>query len=184
MPEDFFVIATIDNLFFSFAAVEKNRNYFTLMPQQEAEYYLRSHLFTKLKIINEGYSVSVSLGLSRRLAPELAGVLDKSIYTFTTSMFENFMERNMDLNQSLTAFIKKHLVLFCIICAVFLLVLATSVFLTIIILTKRRKDKQIQYAMNLANRDSMTGLFNHIAFEKKVNGRRRVRGLHAQCFRP
>ncbi len=153
-----------------FAAIEKNRNYFTLMPLQEADYYFNNHLFTNIKILNEGYSVSVSLGLSRRLAPELAAVLDKSIYTLTTSMFEDFMQRNMELNQSLGAFIKKHLVLFCIISAVFVLALAIAIFLIIIIITKRRKDRQIQYAMNLANRDSMTGLFNHIAFEKNVAG--------------
>ena len=160
----------LDTLEECFEAIEKNKNYFTLMPLQEADYYFKNHLFTNIKILNEGYSVSVSLGLSRRLAPELAAVLDKSIYTLTTSMFEDFMQRNMELNQTLGAFIKKHLALFCIIVAVFLLVLATAIFLIIIIITKRRKDKQIQYAMNLANRDSMTGLFNHIAFEKKVAG--------------
>lgn len=160
----------LDTLEECFEAIEKNKNYFTLMPLQEADYYFKNHLFTNIKILNEGYSVSVSLGLSRRLAPELAAVLDKSIYTLTTSMFEDFMQRNMELNQTLGAFIKKHLALFCIIVAVFLLILATAIFLIIIILTKRRKDRQIQYAMNLANRDSMTGLFNHIAFEKKVAG--------------
>ena len=160
----------VESLEECFAAIEKNRNYFTLMPLQEADYYFNNHLFTNIKILNEGYSVSVSLGLSRRLAPELAAVLDKSIYTLTTSMFEDFMQRNMELNQSLGAFIKKHLVLFCIISAVFVLALAIAIFLIIIIITKRRKDRQIQYAMNLANRDSMTGLFNHIAFEKNVAG--------------
>ena len=172
LDKNFHVIEScdLDTLEECFEAIEKNKNYFTLMPLQEADYYFKNHLFTNIKILNEGYSVSVSLGLSRRLAPELAAVLDKSIYTLTTSMFEDFMQRNMELNQTLGAFIKKHLALFCIIVAVFLLVLATAIFLIIIILTKRRKDRQIQYAMNLANRDSMTGLFNHIAFEKKVAG--------------
>ncbi len=172
LDKNFHVIEScdLDTLEECFEAIEENKNYFTLMPLQEADYYFKNHLFTNIKILNEGYSVSVSLGLSRRLAPELAAVLDKSIYTLTTSMFEDFMQRNMELNQTLGAFIKKHLALFCIIVAVFLLVLATAIFLIIIILTKRRKDRQIQYAMNLANRDSMTGLFNHIAFEKKVAG--------------
>lgn len=172
LDKNFHVIEScdLDTLEECFEAIEKNKNYFTLMPLQEADYYFKNHLFTNIKILNEGYSVSVSLGLSRRLAPELAAVLDKSIYTLTTSMFEDFMQRNMELNQTLGAFIKKHLALFCVIVAVFLLVLATAIFLIIIILTKRRKDRQIQYAMNLANRDSMTGLFNHIAFEKKVAG--------------
>ncbi len=172
LDKNFHVIEScdLDTLEECFEAIEENKNYFTLMPLQEADYYFKNHLFTNIKILNEGYSVSVSLGLSRRLAPELAAVLDKSIYTLTTSMFEDFMQRNMELNQTLGAFIKKHLALFCVIVAVFLLVLATAIFLIIIILTKRRKDRQIQYAMNLANRDSMTGLFNHIAFEKKVAG--------------
>ena len=154
----------------AFAFLEKNRNSFTLMPQQQAEYYINSRLFTKLKIVNEGYSVSVSLGLSRRLQPELAGILDKSIYTLTTSMFENFMERNMDMNQSVSAFIKKHLLLFCAMAFLFVLVLASAIFLFVLFETKRRKDRQINHAMNMANRDSMTGLFNRIAFEKKVSG--------------
>ena len=172
LDKNFHVIEScdLDTLEECFEAIEENKNYFTLMPLQEADYYFKNHLFTNIKILNDGYSVSVSLGLSRRLAPELAAVLDKSIYTLTTSMFEDFMQRNMELNQTLGAFIKKHLALFCIIVAVFILVLATAIFLIIIILTKRRKDRQIQYAMNLANRDSMTGLFNHIAFEKKVAG--------------
>ena len=154
----------------AFAFLEKNRNSFMLMPQQQAEYYINSRLFTKLKIVNEGYSVSVSLGLSRRLQPELAGILDKSIYTLTTSMFENFMERNMDMNQSVSAFIKKHLLLFCASSFLFVLVLASAIFLFVLFETKRRKDRQINHAMNMANRDSMTGLFNHIAFKKKVTG--------------
>ena len=154
----------------AFAFLEKNRNSFMLMPQQQAEYYINSRLFTKLKIVNEGYSVSVSLGLSRRLQPELAGILDKSIYKLTTSMFENFMERNMDMNQSVSAFIKKHLLLFCASSFLFVLVLASAIFLFVLFETKRRKDRQINQAMNMANRDSMTGLFNHIAFEKKVSG--------------
>ena len=153
-----------------FALIESNKNYITFLPYLEADYYLRTHLLTNIAIRSESYSVSVSLGISRRLESELAAVLDKSIYTLTTSMFENFMERNMEANPTLVSFIKKHLVLFCILVAIFVLVLATAIFLFVIIETKRRKDKQIQQAMNMANRDSMTGLFNHIAFEKKVTG--------------
>ncbi|WP_407429393.1 diguanylate cyclase domain-containing protein [Treponema sp.] len=153
-----------------FAKIEKNDNYISLIPLPQLEYYLQNHLFTNLKMINEGYSASVSLGISRRLGSEMAGVLDKAIYTLTTSMFESFMERNMDSNMTVGAFIKKHLVSFCIICAAFILVLASAVFLFVIFETRRRKDNQIKQAMNLANRDSMTGLFNHIAFEKKVTG--------------
>ena len=153
-----------------FALIESNKNYITFLPYLEADYYLRTHLLTNIAIRSESYSVAVSLGISRRLESELAAVLDKSIYTLTTSMFENFMERIMEANPTLVSFIKKHLVLFCILVAIFVLVLATAIFLFVIIETKRRKDKQIQQAMNMANRDSMTGLFNHIAFEKKVTG--------------
>ena len=154
-----------------FDLIEKNKNYFTLMPSLEADYYLRMHLFTNVTVLNEeGYSVALSLGLSRLRETELVGALDKAIYMLTTSQFEQFMERNMTPVPTLAAFIKKHLLLFSILTAVFVLVLATAIFLFVIIETKRRKDKQIQHAMNLANRDSMTGLFNHIAFEKKVAG--------------
>ena len=41
--------------------------------------------------------------------------------------------------------------------------------MSVIITIKRRKDRQIQSAMNLANRDSMTGLYNHVAYERLVN---------------
>ncbi|WP_294431378.1 GGDEF domain-containing protein [uncultured Treponema sp.] len=153
-----------------FEALEKNSNYFTLMPLLEVEYYIMNRLCTKLTVSDEGYSVSVSIGISRKHGSELAGVLDKSIYTLTSSMFENFMERNMNANLSLVAFIKKHLIVFCILCAIFVLLLATTIFLLLMMHTKQKKDREIQQAMNLANRDSMTGLFNHIAFERMVNG--------------
>ncbi|MCR4821941.1 MAG: GGDEF domain-containing protein [Treponema sp.] len=160
----------VDNIDDCLSLIGKNEDFFTLIPHKSAEYYQQTHMFTNLNITNKGYSVAVSLGISRRMESELAAVLDKAIYTLTTSMFETFMERNMDTNQSLVSFIKKHILLFSLVAAAFVFLLALAIFLFILIETKRRKDRQIKQAMNLANRDSMTGLFNHIAFEKKVSG--------------
>ena len=153
-----------------FAALEENKNYFTLMPLLEVEYYIRNRISTKIAPGKECYSVSVSMGLSRKLESEIASILDKAIFSLTTTMFETFMEQNMDANMTLIAFIKKHIIVFCILAGIFVLLLATAIFLLLIMHTKHKKDYEIQQAMNLANRDSMTGLFNHIAFERTVNG--------------
>ena len=147
--------------------IRKNENYFTLMPSSEADYYKNRNLLRPLSVSKVGYYAAISLGLSRTCLPELASVLDKSIFTLTTSMFENFMVKNeIFFSQS----VKRQQFWFKVLLGVAAFSLLAAIFLFAILETRRRKDKQIKYAMNLANRDSMTGLFNHIAFEKKVCG--------------
>ncbi|MCR5725398.1 MAG: GGDEF domain-containing protein [Treponema sp.] len=149
-------------------ALEKATNAFTLLPLHEAEYYFNNHLLTKLSISGDAYINNICIGLSRSTPQEYASILDKSIYMLTTSMFETFMQQNIQETKTISAFVRKHPVAAIVTTTVFLLIIATTVFLIIFIETKRRKDKQIRQAMNLANRDHMTGLYNHVAFEKMV----------------
>ncbi|MBR1722054.1 MAG: diguanylate cyclase, partial [Treponema sp.] len=147
--------------------IRKNENYFTLLPSSEADYYKNKNILRPLSVSKMGYYTSISLGLSRTSKPELASVLDKSIFKLTSSMFENFMEKNeVFFNQA----VKRQRFWLKLLLGVAVSSLLIAIFLFAILETRRRKDKQIKYAMNLANRDSMTGLFNHIAFEKKVSG--------------
>ena len=144
------------------------RQSFTLVPELEADLYMRTHFFHKLRALGDrSFKVAVSLGLSRKTGVELSSILDKGVFSITPSMFESSMSKNIRLF-SRSAGRKKLAV------TTALTALATGLiafaFVFSVTLVKRRKDMQIQHAMNLANRDSMTGLFNHIAFKKRASG--------------
>ena len=165
------VISTIhvDSSQEAFTLLESSDTYFTVMPALTLDFYLKNHLITGIKNLDELYTNNISLGVSKKLPPELMGVLDKSIYTISASLIDHLMEMNIQATPTLVSVIKKHFFLFTLLSLALILLVFTALFLFIIVETKRRKDFQINQAMNLANRDSMTGLLNHIAFKKKVS---------------
>ena len=149
--------------------VKNLKNSFTVIPSLELNAFEQSHLFPGVERQDEGYLNSLSMGISRRAAPELCSILDKSIYKLSSSLMEDYLAENLAVGGGLQAAIKQHPFLFLGLLIVILFLLTVAVFFIIYNTTKRRKDRQIANAMNLANRDAMTGLYNHVAYEKLVN---------------
>lgn len=150
------------------AAVKRTKNSFTLLPDMELKVYEQNHLFPGIKIEDEGYTNMLGIGISRRIPPELCSILDKTIHKLSLSLMEDYLAENIAVGSGMQALIKQHPFFSLGVLIAFLFLLTIAIFLTIYNTTKRRKDKQIAQAMNLANRDAMTGLYNHIAYEKLV----------------
>ena len=153
--------------------IEKVRhtpNSFTILPSMEVKVYEQSHLFPDIEIVDDNcYTNTLCIGISRRIQPELCSIIDKTIHRLSLNSMENYIEENVAMGTGLQAVIKQHPFFFISVAVVILFLLTIAIFLTVYNSTKRHKDKQIANAMNLANRDSMTGLYNHIAYEKLVN---------------
>ncbi len=149
--------------------LKDTKNSFSYIPSLEFSHYEDTHLFPHLKLLGDEYTSNLCLGINRCADSELISVLDKAIYQATTSMLEDYMKSRPSTTISLITFIKRHLVFFAVVAFILLLLLTVAIFMTVLITIKKAKDKQIQNAMNLANRDSMTGLYNHVAYERLVN---------------
>lgn len=149
--------------------LSSTKNSASFMSFLEFSHYEDTHLFPKLKLLGSEYSTDLSLGINRNAAPELISILDKAIYESTNSMLESYIQATPSSSLSLIPFIKRHLIFFSILAIILILLLTVAIFMSVLIGIKRRKDRQIQSAMNLANRDSMTGLYNHVAYERLVN---------------
>ncbi len=149
--------------------VKSTKNSFTVLPNLEIRSYENSNLFPNIKILEDGYTNNLCIGISRKIPSELCSILDKSIYKLSENIMETYLENRIVTSKGLQAAIKQHPYFFVALLILFILLLALTIFLVIYNTTKRKKDKQIAKAMNLANRDAMTGLYNHIAYKKLVS---------------
>ena len=150
------------------ALVKKTPGAFAILPSFDAKWYDDSHLFPGVVIQETPFTSSLTLGVSEAADAELVTVLDRSIYRLTATVLGDFLAGRDRTNGSVSALIKRNPALFAGILAFFFLMVMAGVFTFIITQTKRRKDHEIMQAMNLANRDTMTGLYNHVAYEKLV----------------
>lgn len=150
--------------------VKRTKNSFTVLSDLELKVYDQSHLFSGIEITDEGYMKTLCIGISRRIPSELCSILDKTIHRVSSTVMEDYIAENLPVGGGLQAAIKQHPFFFSGVLIAFLLLFTVAVFLIIYNTTKRHKDKQIANAMNLANRDAMTGLYNHIAYKKLVDG--------------
>gem|GEM_PF-2728373 len=134
------------------------------------------------------FSRNTYLLLNRQKAYPLCSIIDKSIIKIKPEDVAQITSSYMHEEKStIIRFFETHPLFFYIMLAIFSAMFVSIIYLYVLQNLRKKKNKEIMRIMDIANRDSMTGLYNRSAFTKMVqsilehqNGRQAAKA--EECF--
>jgi len=161
--------------------VRKDPESAALVTNLDIEFYTKSYKYRNLFTIPLSYAETVHMLVRRDKAYPLCPILDMAIARIRPAEKDavTIAYLRKDIS-SFVVFLSAHMTAVIVTGMIAVLLIVSLIFMSVIQHLRRKKNAEIMRIVDIANRDSMTGLFNRATFVKMVEGCLEHRNSHQE----